>query len=413
MFFTSTAPAREPAREESSVKPEASRRLVSVDAYRGFVMLLMASDGLMIPSVARDLPSHHVLQILAGQLDHVQWAGCCLWDMIQPSFTFIVGVALPFSLAKRRARGERFGFMLTHAMWRSLLLIALGIFLRSIGRRQTNFTFEDTLTQIGMGYTFLFLLAWCKPRTQIIAVAAILFGYWLLFALYPLPSPDFSYSSVGVSHSWLAQHGLHGFANHWGKNSNAAAAFDVWFLNHFPRSSRFAFNGGGYLTLSFIPTLGTMILGLLVGQLMKSDRKPSRKVLALLVAGAVGLGVGMLLDKTGVCPVVKRIWTPSWTIYSAGWACLMLAGFYAVIDWIGFRGWAFPLVVVGMNSIAMYCLADGGFRSFIFSNLRTNLGAHAFRFAGAYEPVVEFSVVLTILWLVCFWMYRRKIFLRI
>ena len=184
-------------------------------------------------------------------------------------------------------------------------------------------------------------------------------------------------------------------------------------MNLFQRASRFAYNSGGYLTLSFIPTLGTMILGLLAGELLKSDRKPSRKVLTLIVAGIVGLGVGMLLDKTGVCPVVKRIWTPSWTIYSAGWACLMLAGFYIVIDWIGFRIWSFPLVVVGMNSIAMYCLADGGFRSFIRDNLRTNFGAHAFRFAGMYEPTVEFAVVLTLLWLVCFWMYRRKLFLRI
>src|SRR6202000_61086 len=105
--------------------------------------------------------------------------------------------------------------MFLHAAWRSLLLIALGIFLRSIGKRQTYFTFEDTLTQIGLGYTFLFLLAWCRVRTQVLAAGAIIIRYGLLFAIYPLPPVDFHYGSVGVSASWLAEHGLHGFANHW------------------------------------------------------------------------------------------------------------------------------------------------------------------------------------------------------
>jgi predicted acyltransferase len=391
-----------------------STRLISLDAYRGFVMLLMASEGLGIGKFVHDSHAGGLWPFLAYEVDHVQWRGCALWDLIQPSFTFIVGVAMPFSLAARRARGQSFGWLLFHAVVRSLILICLGIFLRSIDKRQTYFTFEDTLTQIGLGYTFAFLLAWMTPRWQAVAAAVILVGYWLAFALYPLPPAGFDYAKVGVPAAWRAAHGLHGFAAHWDKNTNFAAAADVWFLNLFPRAKPFLYNGGGYLTLSFIPTLGTMLLGLLAGGLMRSREIAGRKIAILAIAGLVGLGVGTLLDLTGVCPSVKRIWTPSWVLFSGGWCCLLLAGFYAVIDVAGWRRWAFPLVVVGMNSIAMYCLADGGFRSFVQSSFHTHLGPHFFdRVAHAYAPIVEWTATLLVLWLVCFWMYRRKIFLRI
>ena len=414
-------PYRAPAEAPISRPPVAANRLVSLDAYRGFVMILMASGGLGIASFVE---RHHLTgaawQFLAYQTDHVQWRGCALWDLIQPSFTFIVGVALPFSLAKRKSTGQSMGWMTFHAVVRSFILIALGIFLRSIDRRQTYYTFEDTLTQIGLGYALAFLLAWTRPRTQAIAVTLILLGYWAAFALYPLPGPGFDHSSVGVSAEWRQQFGLSGFAAHWDKNTNFAAHFDQWFLNLFPRERSFAFNGGGYLTLSFIPTLGTMILGLLAGELLRSRKPSDKKFWWLVVFGFAGLILGSILDRTGVCPVVKRIWTPSWTIFSGGWCCLLLAAFFGIIDWGGAKAWAFPMVVVGMNSIAMYCMADGGFAHFVRGSLRTHVGPyrvfeHVSSVFGSpiYAPIFESAAVLLVLWLVCLWMYRRRIFLRI
>ena len=405
--------ARSQLTEPAVLQP--SNRLASLDAYRGFVMLLMASEGLGISAFARSNHAGDIWQFIARQTDHIQWRGCALWDLIQPSFTFVVGVAMPFSLAKRRAQGQGFGRLLLHTVFRSVILVALGIFLRSIGRSQTNYTFEDTLTQIGLGYSFAFMLAWAKPRWQAVAAAAILLGYWLAFALYSLPSSGFNSTSVGVSAAWHSEFGLNNFAAHWDKNTNLAAAFDVWFLNLLPRAKPFAYNGGGYLTLSFIPTLATMILGLLAGNLMRdASTRPIRKILILIGAGLAGLAVGALLDWTGICPSVKRIWTPSWVLFSGGWCCLLLAFFYFVLDVNGWRTWAFPLTVVGMNSIAMYCLADGGFHGFIVSALHTHLGGQFFgnKF-GSYAPIVEASFALLGLWLICLWMYRRKIFLRI
>jgi predicted acyltransferase len=336
--------------------------------------------------------------------------GCSLHDLIQPSFSFLVGVALPFSVAARLARGQSRYRMWVHACWRALALVFLGVFLRSVGRAQTNFTFEDTLSQIGLGYAFLFLLAFRPPRDQAIALGVILIGYWAAFASYS-PGTGFDPSRTGVPVDW--SYNPAGFAAHWSKNTNPAWAFDNWFLNLFPREKPFLYNGGGYATLSFIPTLGTMILGLLCGELLRSPRSELNKVSGMVLAGAVCLGAGWALGEFGICPVVKRIWTPSWVLFSGGWCFLLMAAWFLALDVTGLRGWAFPLVVIGMNSIAAYCLShliDG----FIVSSLKTHLGRSIFDGLGpAYHSLLEGGAVLLVLWLILFWMYRRRIFLRI
>jgi predicted acyltransferase len=389
----------------------AARRVVALDAYRGLVMFLMMAELLQLARLARHFPASPFWRAVGFHTSHVEWTGCSLHDLIQPSFSFLVGVALPYSVASREARGQSFAAMLMHAVWRSLLLIALGIFLRSVDRPQTYFTFEDTLTQIGLGYTFLFLLAFRGAAFQLAALAVILVGYWAAFALYPLPGPGFDYAAVGVPAGW--PHHFAGFAAHWNKNSNLAWAFDRWFLNLFPREHPFAYNGGGYATLSFIPTLGTMILGLIAGGWLRGTGSAWGKLLRLTAAGAGCLALGWLLDWAGICPSVKRIWTPAWVLFSGGWCFLMLAALYAVIEALGLRAWAFPLVVIGMNSIAIYCmvhLMDG----FIARSLKTHLGQGVFRGVGTiYEPLLQGAAVLIVLWLILFWMYRRRLFLKI
>src|SRR5262249_42366107 len=134
-------------------------RLTSLDAYRGFVMLLIMGEMLSFGGVAGAVPGSRFWGFLAHHQSHVPWVGCSLHDLIQPSFSFLVGVALPFSLSSRAARGQSRAQMTVHAFWRSLVLVLLGVFLRSTDRPQTYWTFEDTLSQIGLGYGFLFLLA--------------------------------------------------------------------------------------------------------------------------------------------------------------------------------------------------------------------------------------------------------------
>jgi heparan-alpha-glucosaminide N-acetyltransferase len=387
------------------------RRNVAIDAYRGFVMLLMMAEVLRFSEVAKSFPDSWFWKVLSYNQSHVPWVGCSLHDTIQPSFSFLVGVALPYSIASRLAKGKTFGNQLAHAFWRALILIVLGIFLRSMHQPQTYFTFEDTLTQIGLGYVFLFLLGFVvKERWLWVALGAILFGYWLAWALYPAAGPGFDWQTVGVPSDWT--HHYSGFMAHWNKNANFGNAFDQWFLNLFPRTSPFVANEGGYLTLSFIPTLGPMILGLIAGRWLRAAA-PNIPFRRLLIAGVAGLALGLLLHVAGICPVVKRIWTPSWTIFSGGICFLMLAAFEWIIDAKGYRKWAFPLVVIGVNSIAAYMIAHL-LPDFLISTFRIHLGRSAFAFAGIeLQPLFEGLAVLLVCWLILLWMYRKKLFLRI
>jgi heparan-alpha-glucosaminide N-acetyltransferase len=405
------SPVSEVPVTEPQPKSEGTMRLVSLDAFRGLVMLLMLGERMRLPEVARAFPHSALWALIAFNTEHVDWQGCSLHDLIQPGFSFLVGAALPFSIASRKMKGQAFGNMLAHAARRALILIFLGIFLRSLWSRQTYFTFEDTLTQIGLGYVFLFLLGFARVRTQVVTLVLILVCFWAAFALYPAPGPQFDYTRVGVPQNW--DHNYTGFLSHWNKNSNLAWAFDVWFLNLFPRERPFVFNEGGWSTLSFIPTLGTMILGLVAGEWLKGKGSKEQKLRGLVIAGTGLLLLGLLCQWAGICPIVKRIWTSSYTLYSGGWVLLILAGFYALIEWKGWRRWAFPLVVVGMNSIAIYVMSwtMSGF----FSNaLDRHLGRAISMMAGpTFQPVLHGFAVMLIFWLILFWMYRRKIFLRI
>ncbi len=405
------SPTAEPPVTEPERKPESVTRLVSLDAFRGTVMLLMLGEAMRLPVVANAFPHSVVWRVIGFNTEHVDWQGCSLHDLIQPAFSFLVGAALPFSIASRKMKGQVFGPMLAHAARRALILILLGIFLRSQWSRQTYFTFEDTLTQIGLGYVFLFLLGFARVRTQVLRLVLILICFWAAFALYPAPGPLFDYARVGVPQNWT--HNYTGFLSHWNKNSNLSWAFDVWFLNLFPREQPFVFNEGGWSTLSFIPTLATMILGLLAGEWLKGKGSKEQKLRGLVIAGVALLLLGLLCQWAGICPIVKRVWTSSYTLYSGGWVVLMLAGFYALIEWQGWRRWAFPLVVVGMNSIAVYVMSwtmESFFRNAIDRHFGWALAAMT---GPTFQPVLHGFAVILIFWLILFWMYRRKIFLRI
>ena len=395
----------------SENRPETPVRLMSMDAYRGFVMFLMMAEVLELSRVAAAHPGNSFWSVLAWGQTHVTWFGCSLHDLIQPSFSFLVGVALPYSIASRSAKGQSQPVMFAHAAWRSLVLILLGVFLRSTHHTQTYWTFEDTLSQIGLGYLFLFALGFRSIKIIWIAFAVIVVGYWLANVLYPLPPAGFDYAAVGVSADW-AYHST-GIAAHFNKNSNLAWAFDTWFLNLFAREKFFTHNGGGYATLSFIPTLGTMILGLIAGRWLKSDLPNNEKLRRFLLAGIIGIALGLLLHFAGICPLVKRIWTPTWTIFSGGACFLLLAIFYWTIDLKGWRKWSFWLTVIGMNSIAIYVLVHT-IQDFMIESFKIHLGQNIFKvFGEGNQYLLSGSTVLLTFWLILYWMYKKKLFVRI
>jgi heparan-alpha-glucosaminide N-acetyltransferase len=388
------------------------KRLVSLDAYRGLVMIMMASAGLGLSTLAaQSFPNHPVWHNLGYHTDHAPWTGCTLWDLIQPCFMFMVGASIPFSIAARQAKGHGRTRMSFHALWRALAFSLLGVFLASNWSKHTNWLFTNVLAQIGLGYFFLFLLAWLKPTWQFVAAIAILVFYWLAFVLYPAPLADFDFAKVGGA-NWPYR--LHGFAAHWDFNTNLAAHFDRWFLNLFPRQEDFIGERGGYTTLNFIPSLATMIFGLLAGGLLRTNLSAGKKILILLAAAAIGLATGWLLDITGICPMVKRIWTPSFALFSAGWALAALAFFYLIVDVMRLRFWTFPLVIVGMNSIAFYMMFQIT-KGYIRESIQRHFGQDIFEqpLGKTYVPLVQSATLLLALWLIALWMHRRRIYLKI
>jgi heparan-alpha-glucosaminide N-acetyltransferase len=380
-------------------------RLLSLDAYRGAVMLLLAANGFGLAAIAKNSESP-LLQWIGFQTSHPEWisqfhlVGFALWDMIQPAFMFIVGVAVPYSFAKRTTLGESRTKIILHAALRSLLLILIGVFLTSVRATETKWIFTNVLCQIGLGYPILVILAGRSYRTQSIAAALILIASWLLFVLHPVQVPQ-GEDAKGV---------LTGFFAHWSMNANAGTAFDAWFLNLFPHGEPIPQNAGGYVTLNFIPASVTMLFGLICGQLLRDERyAPNQKLRLLFFFSAFFLALAVVLSIT-ICPVVKRIWTPSWVFFSGAYVVLLLALFYWMIDVKGMRWWTFPFVVAGMNPLALYLMGMLS-KGWVIAQLKIHLPE--FVFAGSIAPVVEATLAALIFWLVVWWMHRRRVYLRL
>ena len=390
-----------------------TNRLISIDAYRGLVILLMLAEILHFTAVSYALPDSEIWEFLAFHQSHVNWSGCSLHDLIQPSFAFLVGFVVPYSLASSQLRGDTSTKRIIHALLRSTILIGIGIFLESLYEIRTVFTFHNTLTQIGLGYFFLDLLGQQKWQVQIVAFFSILIGYWGLFAWYPAPGTDFDWDLVNVPKDWRDLYALNGFSSHWNKNSNAAWAFDVWWLNLFHRESPFTHNTSGQCTLSFIPMLGMMLLGSLTSSWLQSKTVELKKLLGLILGSVLCFAIALTASRWDVCPIVKSVWTPAWVFYSGGWCLAILAAFYWVIEIWRLQKWAFPLVVMGSNSIVAYC-SGWMLAGPIASALIRHFGEKPFEIAGtAYASVLQGAAVLLVLWLMLYWLYRNRVFVRL
>jgi len=334
---------------------------------------------LLAGSIFHSLKDHPIWNWLYVQNEHVAWEGCVYWDLIQPSFMFMVGVAMPFALARRAALGDSWSQRFRHVLIRAFNLMLIGVLLDNFGAQKWSIGFIRVLQQIAIGYVFAFFVVGKSFRTQGIVTAAILIGYNLLWMFNPWNGPG----------------------GPWAKgNENIGSAFDMWLLGrHY---------SGYYVGLNAIPATATIIFGMMAGQLIM-NRLPARKtMLILLIAGVSGIALGLAVSPW--FPLIKRIWTPSFAVFAAGCTTLMLLFFYWSIEVMGWRKWAFPLVVVGMNSIAAYVLGNafgGWFRS------ASNAWLSWFNEPlGVWYPVLQKFLFMCAAWGVLYWLYRRKIFFK-
>lgn len=437
-----------PAAAGSATASPPSERLLSLDAFRGAIMLFMASSGFGFVQVWKSLEKSEPdswWRYIASQVEHVPWQtftstpasmpfyGFSLWDMIQPAFMFMVGVAAPYSFARRQQKGDGYLRMFGHAVWRALVLVLMGVFLSSNGSESTNWAFMNVLSQIGLGYLVVFLMIGRPKWLQVGLIAVILGGHWFAYFQHPVP-PESDWAALGLTEQFIADGGaLPGMMAHWNEHTNFGATVDRHWLNALPRTKPFVFNTGGYQTINFVSAIATMLVGLMIGELLRSPSERRLQLRTLLIAGGALIAAGVL-GHFVCCPIIKRIWTPTWALYSGGVVIWMLALLYAVIDMAGWRRWSFPLVVVGMNSIAIYLMSQL-MRGFTLGSLKTHLRV-PYEWCAAwlderglaewpakldlllhkdflYAPIVERCAVLFVFWIICYWMYRQKIFVRV
>jgi heparan-alpha-glucosaminide N-acetyltransferase len=351
-----------------------SGRLVSLDAFRGLIMTT-----LLFGSVFQSLKGHPRLEFLYKQNEHVLWEGCVYWDLIQPAFMFIVGVAMPIAAGNRGNQSWLLQFL--RVLWRAAKLILLGVVLDNFGAKDFNFGFIRVLQQIAIGYVFAFLVVGRSYIAQGLVAAAILLVYTLVWVYNPYNGPGGPWAEGG----W-----------------NLGKAFDLWMIGRN--------YSGNYVGLNTIPSTATMIFGVMAGTWLSSGKPPRQIALTLCAAGAAALLVGSSLAYA--VPMVKRIWTASFAIYSAGWVAMLLSLFYWVIDGMNWKGWAFPLVVVGMNSIAAYVM--GGLFGGWFRSLTTTWIAPLDNHLGAvWFPVFQKALFAVCAWCVLYWLYRKRIFFKL
>jgi len=510
--MSSSSPSREipvPGGTTKKKRRPKAKRLASLDAFRGFIMIMLAADGFGIADLASLPPDNsvwtrldfNVWQRVGFHFAHPPWesvfgwGGVAFWDLIQPAFMFMVGVAMPLSFAHRQKAGDSTWQQHWHAMSRAVILVLMGVFLYSLKRDQTNWVFTNVLAQIGLGYYFAYLLLGRSPKIQLGALLVILVGTWTLFKVYEPPA-NYDFASVNAS----AESGevYTGAYRPWSKNGNAAHFFDVWLLNTLrsqptavpderaaasdeqqddaaaPREESaepsdsdtttedvrvsaddsaevklaaageapvpipngvqtvlsyirawwftdpepFEFNNGGYATLSFLPSIATTLLGIFCGQLLLKPASHRDRILYMLLWAGLCFGFGILAHHT-VCPIVKRIWTPSWVLFSGGYCMAMLTVFYILFDALPLKKLAFPMIIVGMNSIVMYLMGQM-LRGWVTEKVvqthfgRTLNGLFGIPLDESNMGVIVFpSATFLVFWLVAFWMYRRRYFVRV
>lgn len=381
---TRVGPAEEPATKEVRAPAPAPERLASLDAFRGFIMFwIIGGEGLMTGLQA--LGHNRLIDVIVYELNHTPWQGLRFYDCIWPSFMLMVGLSIPFSFAKRSLT-QTYRQQLGHALKRAAVLFLLGSVRESVSLGSVYLVeLSSALQPIAIAYLVAFLMVRKSWRFQAAAGALILGAYAFLLAF--VPAPGVAAGTYALNHNLIhyVDIALLG-QKHW----------DIW---------PYAPEGWGTV-LSTIPTISTTILGLLLGKLLMSSRPKQIKAGLIGGIGLSCLALGYILSP--FVPIVMKLWTTSYGLVTAGWACLMFLFFYWVIDVRAWRRWSFPFAVIGANAIFIYM-----FRSLI--HLGSIVGVFTQGIARRLPRsgvLVQEVAVIVVEWLILFWMYKRRIFIK-
>lgn len=357
-------------------------RILSIDFFRGFTMFMLVGE-------FSEFFSHMVDPALDGtiisdigrQLHHVPWNGLHFWDLIQPFFMFIVGVAMPFSFTRRWDKGESWNQSFRHALTRSALLLLLGWALYCIEPGRITYHFTNVLAQLSVTYLIAFLIMRKEVKWQIL----ISFGLILLSdLLYRFWSVD------GYNQPFTPDHN-----------------FGSWF----EMTVQGSLSNDHWVSSNAIPTAAHTIWGVLAGMLLMNSWSQYKKIRTLLIIGVVGVIIGYSMDP--FIPIIKRICTSSFIIVSGGWCLIALALSYWLIDVLNFRKFPVFFAIVGMNPLFIYLFAHIGGNNLLHSIAKPFTNA---LFSWSTDIARQMAVSLAVwamLWYICYFLYKRKIFIKL
>lgn len=362
-------------------------RLLSLDFFRGITMFLLVAETTALWNVLIKEPVEGTfLESVFQQFHHHPWNGLRFWDLIQPFFMFIVGVAMPFSYAKRKKGGDSNSRITRHIIQRCIVLLAFGVGLHCVYKGKLVWELWNVLSQLSVTILIAYFLMKYKPPVQIIASLGLLLLTEVLYRTFP----------------------LEGFNQPFVKDHNFGTWMDLVLMGKINA-------GGGWVTINFIPTAAHTIWGVVAGQLLMSNRSGINKIRNLLTAGIIVLIAGYLLDWTSVTPIIKRISTSSFVLTSGGWALLVLAFSYWLIDIKKVNGWIFPFVIVGMNPIFIYIFTQTVGHQWI--NETVSIFTHGildwFNATPFVKQLANSLAVLTLEWFLCYFLYKKIIFFKI
>jgi predicted acyltransferase len=366
-----------------------SARLMSVDALRGFDMFWIVGGNTVVLSFIA-MFVHPIPDWLYRQFTHPEWIGFTFWDLIMPTFLFIVGTSLPLAFAKRMEQGATRRQLYFKIVRRTLLLILLGTIanghLLDYDLSRLCLT-NSTLEAIACGYFVASIVMLNLPIAgQALTIVVLLVGYWMLMMFVPVPG-----------------HGAGVIEPH----ANVATALDSFIMGSLNNEETYT----GVLTI--MGYAATVLIGVMAGHLLRSGLRPVAKIGVLLLSSVACLTGGWLWATYLGFPIIKHCWSSSYVLWAAGWTFFLLTLFYTVIDVWGWRRWAFPFVVIGMNAITAYVT----FNVFGYRVLRTIadilVGGLAWRFGPYGGPFLLALTSFMVLWLALWHLYRQKIFLRV
>ena len=369
--------------QSTAVKPG---RLLSLDGLRGFDMFWIIGGQGIVMGLAKVWPGRFSTAVVQ-QLQHVPWQGLHCYDVIWPLFLFMVGVSLPFSLSKRKSNGATNKELYLHALRRALILFVLGMMAQGNLLQFNLATLHpcySVLHGIAAGYLIATIVTLnFRPKGQAITTAVFLILYWILLITIPVP---------GVGRGVLTPYG------------NAATYIDNLVLG------KFSYVPQGMENTWFLSYLGfasSVMIGVLAGELLLSRRSEKLKCWVLYGCGTGLIVLGLIWSIW--LPVIKLLWDGSFVLVAGGISCLLMATFYLVIDVLGYRKWVFPFSVIGMNALAVYMATE----LFDFRKIGDIFVGHLLPQVGRWDEFLTEATAFAIVWLLLYWMYRTRSFVKL